>query len=165
MKDFKVTVPVKSCSLEELPPEDVCLVQAAKDAALEAYAPYSGFHVGAAILLEGGTAVAGSNQENAAFGAGTCAERTACFYASANYPGKAFRKIAIAAWTRAGKPEEASVEECYQRKPISPCGVCRQALMEYECRYGPIEVILYGLDEVYVLPSIASLLPLTFTEF
>lgn len=165
MKDFKVTVPVKSCSPEEMSPQDVMLIRAAKDVCLEAYAPYSGFHVGAAILLENGKVVTGSNQENAAFGAGTCAERTAAFWASANFPGVAMKKIAIAAWTRTGAPADASDEECFQKKPISPCGICRQALMEYEKLYGPIEVILYGRDEVYVLSSVASLLPLSFTEF
>lgn len=165
MKDFKVTVPVRSVSMEELSPEDIILVQAAKDAGLEAYAPYSRFHVGAAIRMENGDIVTGSNQENAAFGAGTCAERSACFYASSRYPGMPMTKIAVAAWTREGKPEDTPDEDCYQARPISPCGVCRQALMEYEHLHGPIEVIMYGRDEIYIVPSVASLLPLTFTEF
>lgn len=165
MKEFNVTIPVKSYLLEEMSPEDICLIQAAKDVCLEAYAPYSHFHVGAAILLENGVIVTGSNQENAAFGAGTCAERSACFYASANYPGVPFKKIAVSAWSRVGKDADTPDSECYQKDPISPCGVCRQALLEYEHLHGPVEVLLYGLDKVYVLPSVASLLPFCFTEF
>lgn len=165
MKDFNIVSRVKSLSIEELPAEDIMLIQAAKDVCMEAYAPYSHFHVGAAIRLENGEVITGSNQENAAFGAGTCAERTACFYASANHPGVPIKKIAIAAWTRLHHPEDTPDEECFQSLPISPCGICRQALMEYEKLHGPIEVILYGRDEIYVLESVSQLLPLTFTEF
>ena len=81
----------------ELEPQWQQLVASAKEATLGAYAPYSQFYVGAAVLLEGGEVVCGSNQENAAFGAGTCAERTALFYAHAHYPGRAVQAIAIAA--------------------------------------------------------------------
>lgn len=165
MKDITITVPVRVCDMEELAPEDIILVQAAKDAALEAYAPYSHFHVGAAIRMDNGEIITGSNQENAAFGAGTCAERTACFYAGARFPGMPMRKIAIAAWTRKGKPEDASDEECYQDAPISPCGICRQALMEYEKLHGPVEVIMYGRNGINIVPSVADMLPLTFREF
>jgi len=164
MKEFDIAVPVRSCTLEELSAEDLCLVQAAKDASLESYAPYSRFHVGAAILMQTGEVVTGSNQENAAFGAGTCGERSACFNAGANYPGVPFRKIAVAAWTDLHLPSGLDAEEYFLDTPISPCGVCRQALLEYEHRYGPIEVLLYGRKEVYILPSVSSLLPLSFTE-
>ena len=75
------------------------------------------------------------------------------------------KKIAIAAWTRLHAAEDTPDAECFQHLPISPCGSCRQALLEYEAKYGPIEVILYGLDRTYILPSVASLLPLCFTEF
>lgn len=140
---------------DELPERYVDLVDAAKASTARAHAPYSKFHVGAAIRMDNGETVCGANQENAAFSSGTCAERSACFYAASQYPGVPMRQIAIAAWTGGA----------FQKKPISPCGSCRQALLEYEAMYGPIEVILYGDDAVYVLPSIRSLLPLSFTEF
>ena len=146
---------IKVYSFEELSEADRELIDAARSMTAVSYAPYSKFHVGAAIRMDDGTIVRGSNQENAAYPSGTCAERTACYQASALHPGMPMRKIAIAAWS-GGE---------FQEKPISPCGACRQALAEYEHLYGPIEVLLYGREEVYVLPSIASLLPLTFTEF
>lgn len=160
-----ITAKVKVYRLEELAEADRRLVEKAKEMTANSYAPYSKFHVGAAILLANGEIVGGANQENAAFSSGTCAERSACFYASVTYPGVAFRKIAIAAWTRLRKPAGIADSECFQALPISPCGSCRQALLEYETLYGPIEVILYGAEKVYVLDSVASLLPLCFTEF
>lgn len=164
MKERKITALIREYSPEELPAEYVELVDAAKAATRRAYAPYSRFHVGAAILLSNGEVVCGANQENAAFSSGTCAERSACFYASAQYPGIPFRKIAIAAYAEpAGDP----IPEVppFQKSPISPCGSCRQSLLEYEALHGDIEVILYGADKIYILPSIKSLLPLCFTEF
>lgn len=160
-----VVTKVKVYKFDELPESDRHLVERAKEMTAKAYAPYSQFHVGAAILLADGQIIGGANQENAAFSSGTCAERSACFYASANNPGVAFKKIAIAAWTRLHKPATATDAECFQASPISPCGSCRQALLEYEAKYGPIEVLLYGADKVYVLESVAALLPLCFTEF
>ncbi|MCM1005418.1 MAG: cytidine deaminase [Prevotella sp.] len=156
MKQLNITVPVQVCSFEALAETDRELVTAAKDATTGSYAPYSNFHVGAAIRLDDGTIITGANQENAAFSSGTCAERSACFAAGANYPRKTMVTIAIAACN----------DEGFQRKPISPCGACRQVLLEYEHKQGsPMRVILYGSDECYILPSIASLLPLCFTEF
>lgn len=164
MKERKIIALIKEYAPGELPAEYVELMDAAKAATLRAYAPYSHFHVGAAILLENGEIVAGANQENAAFSSGTCAERSACFYASSQYPGVPFRKIAIAAYAEpAGNP--TPVPPPFQKAPISPCGACRQALLEYEARHGDIEVILFGADKTYVLPSVKSLLPLCFTEF
>lgn len=165
MKEKEISVKVKEYDYNELSAEDRALVDAAKKMTESSYAPYSQFHVGAAIKLENGEVVTGCNQENAAYPSGTCAERTACYYASAKYPGVPMKKIAIAAWTRLHKPEDTPAEECFQANPIAPCGACRQALLEYEAKYGPMEVILYGADGVYVLPSVASLLPLSFTEF
>lgn len=156
MKKLNITVPVEVCAFEDLTPGDRELVMAAKDATGGSYAPYSQFHVGAAIRLNNGVIVKGANQENAAFSSGTCAERSACFGAAANYPDADMDMIAIAACNSEG----------FQRKPISPCGSCRQSLLEYEHKQGhPMRVILYGADECYILPSIASLLPLCFTEF
>jgi cytidine deaminase len=108
-------------------------------------------------LLDNGEIIPGSNQENAAFSSGTCAERSACFYAHARYPEAHFRKIAIAA---RGNDGEFVVE------PIPPCGSCRQALLEYETLgKAPVELLLVGRDKVYRLPSIAATLPFAFTEF
>ena len=140
----------------ELEPQWQQLVASAKEATLGAYAPYSQFYVGAAVLLEGGEVVCGSNQENAAFGAGTCAERTAVYYAHATHPDATIEAIAIA----------ASKDGEFQRKAVAPCGACRQALLEYEHLAGkPMRVVLYGADEVCVVEGIASLLPLCFAEF
>ena len=154
MEERKIETIYKVYGYDELTAEDRELVDAAKQMTGTSFAPYSKFHVGAAI-----------RQENAAFPSSLCAERTACFQASALYPGMPMRKIAIAAWTRLHQPEETPHELCFQKKPISPCGSCRQALLEYEAAYGPIEVLLYGREGVAVLPSIASLLPLCFTTF
>ena len=155
MEIKKLETDIKVYAYDELPEEDRELVDAAREMTRTSYAPYSKFHVGAAIRMEDGTIVRGSNQENAAYPSGTCAERTACYQASALYPGMPMKKIAVAAWT-GGE---------FQDNPISPCGACRQALAEYEARYGRMEVLLYGRRCVYVLPSVSSLLPLTFTEF
>lgn len=165
MKEFRITTLVRECSIDELSKEDRELVEAAKDATRTSYAVYSKFHVGAAICMADGTIVKGSNQENAAYPSGLCAERTAAFYASASHPGIAMKKIAIAAWTKSDRPENLEWEDYFQSNPISPCGACRQALLEYETAYGPIEVILYGREKTYILPSISSLLPFSFTEF
>ncbi len=165
MKEIKIETHILECQYEELSDIDRKLVDVAKAATRRSYAPYSKFHVGAAILMENGEIVAGSNQENAAYPSGTCAERTAVFYASAQYPGVRMRKIAIAAWTALHTDPESNYEAGYQQMPISPCGACRQALLEYETLYGPMEVILFGSEKIYKLPSVKSILPLCFTEF
>lgn len=155
MKTIRLETEVKVYAYDELSDDDRRLVDEAKRMTATSYAPYSRFHVGAAILMADGSVATGSNQENAAYPSGTCAERTAAYHASAVKPGVAMKKIAVAAWTGSR----------FQGRPISPCGACRQVLAEYEKLYGPIEVLLYGEECVYVLPSVASLLPLTFTEF
>ncbi len=157
MKNIEIKTIIEELKPEELSDADRKLVEAAREATSRAYAPYSRFHVGSAILLDNGEVVTGANQENAAFSSGTCAERSACFYAGARYPGVAFRKIAIAAVGTDGKAVE---------QPIPPCGSCRQALLEYETLAGhDVEVLLTGADKVYRLPSIRSLLPLSFSTF
>lgn len=165
MKKREINTVIDELEYSELSAEDRELVDAAKEMTRNSYAPYSKFHVGAAIRMDNGEIVRGANQENAAFSSGTCAERSACFQASAIYPGVRMRKIAIAAWTRLHKPEDTPDELCFQGHPISPCGSCRQALLEYEAAYGPMEVLLFGREHIYRLPSVASLLPLCFTEF
>lgn len=168
MKEITLTTIIKECAFEELSKEERQLVEKAKEMARSSYAPYSQFHVGAAIELADGTVVCGSNQENAAYPSGTCAERTACYQAGALYPGKGFRRIAIAARTEDNGRNKTgdSDKGNFQRMPISPCGACRQALLEYErLSGGPVEVILYGSEKCYIFPSVASLLPFCFTEF
>ncbi len=165
MKEHKIETVIQELEWSELSEIERHLVEEAKEATRRSMAEYSKFHVGAALLLDNGEIVCGSNQENAAYTSGTCAERSACFYAGARYPGVPFRKLAIAAWTSEGKPEGKDWEWYFQPQPISPCGLCRQALLEYETKSGPIEVILYGRDKIYKVKSIADLLPFCFTEF
>ena len=163
MKQFEIKSLVREYTYDELNETDRQLVDKAKESTRNAYAPFSHYHVGAALLLENGQIVCGSNQENAAYPTGLCAERTAVFYASSSNPGMPIRKIAVASWQppKEGEPEEAG----FQKHPTSPCGGCRQALIEYEHLSGDIEVILYGSEKIFVLPSVASLLPLGFTDF
>lgn len=157
MKHLEITTPLTIAQFEELSTIEQQIVDKARLASFQAYAPYSKFSVGAAILLSNGEIITGSNQENAAYPSGTCAERTACYYAHSQYPEAQFKAIAIAARGTDGK--EVAL-------PISPCGSCRQALLEYEkLANDNIKVILVGADEIYTLPSIKSLLPLSFSEF
>lgn len=154
-KDILVSVEV--AAYDELTAADRRLTGLAREATSRSYAPYSHFHVGAAIVLDNGETVTGANQENVAYPSGTCAERSACFYAHARYPEAKFVAIAIAAVGTDGK--EIS-------EPVAPCGACRQALLEYEMLAGhDVRVILCGSQCVYILPSVRSLLPLAFTEF
>ncbi|MCQ2291297.1 MAG: cytidine deaminase [Muribaculaceae bacterium] len=131
------------------------MVDLAKEATKSSYTPYSHFNVGAALLLDNGVMIKGANQENAAF-AGICAERSACYNAGANYPGVGIKKVAVTAFQNGD----------FVKDPCSPCGVCRQALLEFEVQAGhPMEVLLVGRDTIYRLDSIKALLPLSFTEF
>lgn len=157
MKKIEITTPILAVSYDELSDIDRRLVDLARSATERSYAPYSNFHVGAAILLDNGEIVTGANQENAAYPSGTCAERTAAFYAHATYPEAKFQTIAIAA---------RGTDEFEVAQPITPCGACRQALLEYEkLAKGNVKVILVGADEIFVLPSVHSLMPLAFTNF
>lgn len=166
MKNLEIKIPVMECSFDELSATDRVLVEAAKNATRKSYSPYSHFHVGAALLLADGMVVIGANQENAAFSPTMCAERAACFNAGCNHKGVPIKAIAIAAWSKEGTAPEAAFEDCFQADPIAPCGVCRQALLEFEKNQPePIRVILYGSDRIYILPSVASLLPITFLDF
>lgn len=141
----------------ELTAADSLLVENAREMTLNSYAPYSRFHVGAAIELDNGEIIVGANQENVAYPSGTCAERSACFYAHARYPEAKFVAIAIAARGTDGEFVEV---------PVPPCGSCRQALLEYELLAGHnVRVLLIGRNKVQILPSVSSLLPLAFTEF
>lgn len=134
MKELQITTPIVVMQYDELDPTDRSLVDAAREATFRAYSPYSHFSVGAAILLDNGETVTGSNQENAAYPSSLCAERTAAYYAHSRYPDAKFMTIAIAA-------RETSGNEI--KTPISPCGACRQALLEYETLAGHnVKVIL-----------------------
>ena len=156
MKEKNITTKINVYSYSELTEQDKILVEKARKVALHAYAPYSKFYVGAAVLLSNGLIVTGNNQENAAFPSGTCAERSAIYYAHANYPEETVDAIAIAAHHNGD----------YVQQPISPCGACRQAILEYETlAKKPLRVLLCGRDEVYEIDSISSLLPLCFSEF
>ncbi|MDX8340708.1 cytidine deaminase [Draconibacterium sp. IB214405] len=137
----------------ELPDADQKLVLAAREASKNAYAPYSKFHVGAALLLENGEVITGSNQENADFTDGLCAERVALFYANSTYPDVAVKAIAVTAKNAHGLLEF----------PAQPCGSCRQVLVETEVRYNKhIRVILDGRKHIQVLEGADNLLPFAF---
>lgn len=140
---------------EELSAEDQELILAAREAAKLAYAPYSRFMVGAAIRLESGRIVHGSNVENAAFPSGICAERTAIAGAVSNYPDDKPVAMAIAAITDGGLPAES----------VSPCGNCRQVIAEEEGRTGrQIRIILSGKNKIQVIDGVGPLLPLQFSR-
>lgn len=157
MKEIELIIPLTSKSYAELDADERRVVDAARRMTAGSYAPYSHFSVGAAILLDNGEIATGANQENAAFPSGTCAERSACFWAGANYPEARFEMIAVAS-------KGADGLEC--EPPTAPCGACRQALLEYETRAGHnVPVLLVGRDQIYRLPSVKSLLPLAFTDF
>ena len=156
MKEIEIKINVERLSFDELSEQETELVRQAQSKTFNSYAPYSKFSVGAAILLNNGEIVCGANQENVAFPSGLCAERTAAFYAHAQYPDAKFEAIAIAARGTDGEPLE---------NPISPCGACRQSLLQYELLAEKgVEVLLVGKDYVYRLPSVSALLPLAFTK-
>lgn len=157
MTQKDIIIPLEELSYGELTDDERRVTDLAQQYTHNAYAPYSRFSVGAAILLDNGETVCGANQENSAFPSGTCAERSACFSAGARFPDARFRMIAIAA--RGTDGAETPL-------PCAPCGACRQALLEYEKRAGrDVEVLLVGRDSIYRLPSVRSLLPLAFTGF
>ncbi len=154
MKELIHTCRYMLCSYEELCESDRQLIDVAKHATERSYAPYSHFRVGAAVRLSDGTVVTGTNQENAAYPSGLCAERTALFYAGSAYPDKAVEALAIAAYT----------EERFTESPIAPCGACRQVMLEVEQRYQrPIRLLLYGAEVVCLVEGgVGELLPLAF---
>ena len=141
-------------SINELNEADKSLIEQARQSVMSAYAPYSRFNVGAAVLLENGKVMLGNNQENASYPIGLCAERVAVFAAAANYPGVKIKAIAITALSN----------QFLIDKPITPCGACRQAIAEYEHRYkNPIRLIMIGESgKVLVADSIKHFLPYQF---
>ncbi|MCE2617151.1 MAG: cytidine deaminase [Phocaeicola sp.] len=155
MENLKIEINIKVVNYDELNETERILVNAAKDATSRSYAPYSHFSVGAAVLLSNGKVITGSNQENAAYPSGTCAERTAIFYANAQYPLASVKMLAIA----------AKDQQDFTENPCPPCGSCRQVLMETEKRYGkPIQILLYSKKYIYIINSVTDILPLIFTN-
>jgi cytidine deaminase len=142
-------------SIEELSKEDAVLLNEAKNTTQSAYAPYSHFQVGAIAQLANGKTVTGTNQENASYPVGICAERVLLSAASSLFPGVAVHTIAISYHNDNGT----------SNRPISPCGICRQSLAEYESRFSqPIRLILGGMDgKVFIIPKAGMLLPLQFS--
>lgn len=143
-------------SLKDLSMVEQKLIKLSRAAAKKAYAPYSGFKVGAAVLLENDQIVIGNNQENVAYPAGMCAERVAIFSASAQYPEVPILTIAISAFT----------DKFIFLKPVTPCGSCRQVIAEYEHVHNkPIRLLFTSMqDEVYKVHGATALLPLLFYE-
>jgi cytidine deaminase len=141
--------------IADLPEIDKQLLDMALRAAERAYAPYSAFKVGSAVLLEGGIIVSGSNQENAAYPSGLCAERVAIFAASSEYPDRIIEKITV-----------VSKDKSRQLRAVAPCGGCRQVLYEYEKKQDePISVLIFGENEVILeFKDIQSLLPFGFSK-
>ncbi len=142
--------------VNELPEGIIQLMNKAISAREKAYAPYSNFHVGAAILLDNNKILTGSNQENASYPSGLCAERTAIYYAGAKYPKAKIIRMAITAGSKKSKTTS----------PIPPCGACRQAIAEYEVKQDtPIEIYFMGeTGKVAKSNSLANLLPLVFDK-
>ncbi|MBQ6199388.1 MAG: cytidine deaminase [Bacteroidales bacterium] len=140
-------------SIEEMSAEDQQLVKAALESQAGSYSPYSNFQVGAALRLANGVIVKGANQENAAYPSGLCAERTAMFWASANYPDVPFDTLAIAGADHG--------ELC--ESPASPCGACRQVMAEYQKKYGrPLKTIWVGAKRIRKFEKVDDILPFIF---
>jgi cytidine deaminase len=142
--------------IEELPDEQQCLLNEAREVTEQAYAPYSKFQVGAVAKMANGEIIAGSNQENASFPVGLCAERVLLASISSVFPKIPIETIAISYKSEHQKSDH----------PISPCGICRQSLQEFESRVDhPVQLILGGMTgPVYVIDSASRLLPLAFTS-
>jgi len=157
MKENKIEIPYKIFDdINELTKDDAQLLKEAGEITKQAYAPYSKFFVGAAAKLVNGKIVVGTNQENAAYPVGLCAERTLLASASSLYPGVALEAMAVTYRNSNG----------HSNHPIAPCGMCRQYLQEYETRVShPIRLILGGLEgKIYVFEKAGQLLPLGFTS-
>lgn len=150
-----ITTIIELDDINELTIEDQELISSANEALTNAYAPYSDFQVSAALRLDNGKIVTGTNQENAAYPSGICAERTAIFWANSQYPNNAIETIVICASNK-GKPLS---------KPIAPCGACRQVMLESENRFKtPLRVIMHSNDKTIVSKNSTDLLPLSFSE-
>ena len=157
MENLELKSFIKVCQMDELSQEERHLLEMAIEATNRSYSPYSHFKVGAAVRLGNGVELSGSNQENAAYPSGICAERTTLFYAGSEYPDEPVKMLAIAARGTDGELTE---------EPTGPCGACRQVILESEVRAGaPMKILLYGRKHVYVIDGIEPILPLCFSEF
>lgn len=156
MKKISINTTISVLSKKELSQEEISLMLLAFEARSKAYAPYSKFTVGTAILLDNGEVIQGSNQENAAYPSGLCAERVAIFYAGATFPNAKIVKMFITA-----SPQDRDLEE-----PIPPCGSCRQVIAEYEFKQDtPIAIFFMGAKgDIYKSESLKNLLPLVFDK-
>ena len=157
MKEIKIETLLNVYdALDDLPKDVVSLMRRAMEARDKSYSPYSQFSVGTAILLENDEIITGSNQENAAYPSGLCAERTAIFYAGSQYPDVKIKRMAIIAGSRLKLTD----------KPMPPCGACRQSIAEYEVKQdSPIEIYFMGEQgKVVQSYSLANLLPLVFDK-
>ncbi|WP_196890481.1 cytidine deaminase [Aureivirga marina] len=155
MKQIEITTSVTIFeNVEELPNDVKELMNKAVEARKNAYAPYSDFEVGAALLLENGEVITGNNQENAAYPSGMCAERVAVWKASSEFPNQKILKIVLTATSRKTK----------NTTPVAPCGGCRQTLLEYEQKQdAPMEVYFMGAEgEIYKTNSLTDLVPIAF---
>ena len=140
-------------SLDQLDANDRELAEAAIEATQGSYAPYSRFNVGAAVRLDTGMIIKGSNQENAAYPSGICAERTAMFYAAATYPDNAITGIAVV----------ASQDGILCDNPATPCGACRQVMAQYQTKGGqPMSILLIGGKKIWKFSKVDDILPLIF---
>ena len=155
MKTCELKIEYVEKSHVEMTSEERVLLEKATAAARKSYSPYSHFRVGAALLLENGEIFSGSNQENAAYPSGLCAERVTMFYANAQYPDVAVKTLLITV---------LDDDDSYRKRPIPPCGACRQALLETEFRQkSNIRIVLVGKDEILEFSSVTDLLPFIFT--
>ncbi len=157
MKEINLTTKLSVFKdFDDLPSDIQPLMSDAIAVRKKAYAPYSKFRVGVSILLDNGKVVLGSNQENAAYPSGLCAERVAIFYAGANYPDAKILKMAITATSDLNS----------NITPIPPCGACRQSIYEYEFNQeSPIEIYFMGeFGEIYKSDSLKNLLPFSFDK-
>ena len=154
MKEKKITLNFISSHLSELDIKDQELIANAKQAFVSAYAPYSGFLVGASILLNDGQVINGSNQENVAYPSGLCAERVAMFYVGSKFPDIKIRTIAVSVFSKSFEVTDV----------ISPCGACRQVMAEYEEKQkSSIRVLLHSPNnQVLISNSVEDLLPFVF---
>lgn len=155
MKEIFLTTKITVYRIEECSKTEKKIIDAAKEATKDAYAPYSNFRVGVSVLLDNGEIIKGNNQENAAYPSGLCAERTAVFYANANYPDQKIVAIAIAAFHNDSFTEDV----------ITPCGACRQVLLESENRQKtPIKILMCSNESAHRVESVKDLLPLSFGD-
>jgi len=154
MKKIHIDIDICLYPFEELSAADRQLVETAREATKRSYAPYSKFFVGAAAQLDNGEVISGSNQENAAFPSGLCAERTTLFYAKSRYPDAAVLTLAIVAKNERGE---------FLPEPIPPCGACLQVMSEVEARQDqPLRTLLYSTKGVYEIRKVGDFMPMIF---